>query len=130
MAEDRRLSDHLMLHEVTCKCGKCDGGGITPEAILLFERIRAQCVACRGCDTPITVFSGRRCVAHNKSVGGVANSYHLTGQALDLGCPQGMTMDEFHGVCLACNPNGGVGFYRHDGFIHVDVRGKKARWEE
>lgn len=130
MAENRRLSDHLMLSEVLCKCGHCGGGGVTPEVINLFERIRAQCCLCKGSDVPITVFSGFRCAKHNKAVGGATNSEHTKGNALDLGCPQGLTMDEFHGICLALNPMGGVGFYRHDGFIHVDCRGKKARWEE
>jgi uncharacterized protein YcbK (DUF882 family) len=131
MGEDRRLSDHLMLHEVTCKCGQCDGGGITPEMVLLFERIRAQCVACKGVDIPITVSSGYRCPDHNERVNPRTGRTgpHTKGIALDLLCPQGLKMDEFHGICLALNPLGGVGFYRRKGFIHVDTRGKKDRWD-
>lgn len=131
MDKDRqRLSEHLTLHEVICHCGKCSGGGVNQPVIDLFERIRAQCCICKGKDVPINVFSGYRCPTHNKKVGGAPDSEHMKGNALDLGCPQGMKMDEFHAICLALNPRGGVGFYRHDGFIHVDTRGKKARWEE
>lgn len=35
---------------------------------------------------PITVTSGARTSSHNKSVGGVWNSQHLTGQAADITC--------------------------------------------
>ena len=34
----------------------------------------------------ITVNSGYRCPKHNKAVGGVANSQHMTGEAADIVC--------------------------------------------
>ena len=36
---------------------------------------------------PITISSGYRCAALNKAVGGVANSAHQTGYAVDFTCP-------------------------------------------
>jgi hypothetical protein len=35
---------------------------------------------------PITVNSGFRCTVHNKTVGGVYNSQHVSGQAADVSC--------------------------------------------
>ena len=35
---------------------------------------------------PITVNSGYRCQVHNKTVGGVANSQHVRGEAADICC--------------------------------------------
>lgn len=35
---------------------------------------------------PLTISSGYRCAALNRAVGGVSNSYHLTGAAADLVC--------------------------------------------
>lgn len=126
---DIHLSEHLKRSEVACKCG-CGFADLTQDTADLFERIRELCCKCEGKDVPIVINSGCRCEQHNKSAGGATHSQHLLGRALDLHCPHGITMDEFHGVCLACNPNGGVGFYRNQGFIHVDTRGWKARWGE
>lgn len=127
----RKLSEHLTWEEIRCKCGECDGGDITQATTLLFEKIRSVCTMCAGHDVPITVNSGYRCPAHNCKVAHTGeHGPHTKGIALDLACPAGMTLDEFHGVCLACNPEGGVGFYRGKKFIHVDTRGVKARWEE
>lgn len=35
---------------------------------------------------PISVNSGYRCQVHNKTVGGVANSQHMKGEAADVHC--------------------------------------------
>jgi len=128
-SSEQQLSEHLKRSEVACKCG-CGFDQLTPGAADLFERIRAIVEMCQGEEVPILVNSGCRCHTHNAMVGGKANGPHTRGIALDLPCPPGMTLDEFHGVCLAANPNGGVGFYRRKNFIHVDDRGTKERWEE
>ena len=45
---------------------------------------------------PDAIITGRgRTAARNKQVGGVANSYHLTNNALDLKPPKGMSLTEF-----------------------------------
>ena len=43
---------------------------------------------------PITVNSGFRCSVHNKTVGGVANSQHLRGEAADVSCSDNKRLAE------------------------------------
>lgn len=67
--------------EVSCKCG-C-GKGDRPEETdpllaRLFEGTRVSLVR------PLHVSSGHRCEARNKVVGGVPDSAHLRGTALDI----------------------------------------------
>ena len=71
-----------------------------------------------------TVTSWYRCPKHNKAVGGVSNSQHLTGKAVDLKvsgmpprCVQTMMRDRWF-------KNGGVGHYNT--FTHVDTANKRT----
>ena len=41
---------------------------------------------------PITVNSGFRCTVHNKTVGGVYNSQHVSGQAADVHCEDNLAL--------------------------------------
>jgi len=77
-------------------------------------------------DKPKTPNSACRCYEHNKDVGGGKYSRHLSGDALDMPCKHpslvALKLDELF-------PNMyGIGVYEEDGFIHVDIRYKKARW--
>lgn len=76
MANDQ-LSEHFSRRELACKCG-CGLCNVAPELLRLLETIRALL------NTPIYVNSGCRCESHNKAVGGVSTSKHLTGQAADI----------------------------------------------
>lgn len=51
-----------------------------------------------------TVTSTLRSAAHNKAVGGVVNSYHLTGQARDSVPPRGMSMAAYVAELRRLNP--------------------------
>lgn len=68
---------------------------------------------------PFVITSGYRCPAHNRLVGGAANSYHVQGMAADIACPQDFTVEEFGRLCLRHGFTG-VGVYPT--FVHVDVR--------
>lgn len=63
--------------EFKCKCG-CGADDIEEELVQVAERVREHF------GKPITVSSGLRCVKHNKKVGGVSNSRHLSGKAMDF----------------------------------------------
>lgn len=67
--------------ETACKCGKyCDGypHEMQPLTMQIIDRAR------RHFGKPIEIISGLRCPQHNAAVGGVANSQHMFGEALDV----------------------------------------------
>ena len=67
--------------------------------------------------TPFKVNSAVRCEAHNKASGGVENSAHLTGNAVDISC------FDRNKRFLIIDALIHVGFNRigiYDKFIHVD----------
>jgi len=80
---------------------------------------------------PITINSGYRSPEHNKSIGGVSNSQHVKGLAADI-TVQDYTPDQvadFIGGLMNYGviEQGGLG--RYNTFTHIDIRGKKARWD-
>jgi len=112
--------------EFRCQCkGKyCNGFPSEPhEATVRFaDAIR------RRVGKPIPVNSGLRCATWNSIQGGVANSNHMTGGAMDLGCPVGVTPVEMKAAAEAVMGNtGGIGIY--DWGIHIDD-GVYSRWDE
>ena len=67
--------------EFACKCGRyCNGFPAEPNAKLVkvAERVREHFGA------PVIVSSGVRCKTHNANVGGVPNSRHTMGKAMDF----------------------------------------------
>ena len=101
--------------EFACKCGRCGGFPAEPEEKLvrLAETVRAHFGA------PVTVSSGVRCPIHNLAVGGVANSRHLSGKAMDFRV-QGKSASE---VLRYVNQINDIRYaYAIDAqFIHMDV---------
>lgn len=81
-------------------------------------------------DTPISVTSGYRHPSHPVEVRKAAGpGVHSQGIAADIVAPG---IDVLHLMEAAYTIpeflDGGIGFYPQNGFVHVDVRGKKARW--
>ena len=66
------------------------------------------------------ITSTKRSAAHNKAVGGVANSYHLTGQARDSVPPPGMSMNEYYRRLRALNPDKDV--INEGSHVHIEPR--------
>lgn len=64
--------------------------------------------------------SGLRTPEHNREVGGVANSYHLTGQARDFVPPPGMSMDELHAKLTQLNP--GLDVINEGDHVHIEPK--------
>lgn len=66
--------------EFACKCRKCGGFPVEPKEKLIrvADRVRKHF------GTAATVSSGVRCATHNSNVGGVSNSRHLQGKAMDF----------------------------------------------
>lgn len=66
------------------------------------------------------ITSTRRSAAHNRQVGGVPNSYHLTGQARDSVPPPGMSMSEYHRQLKRLNPH--LDVINEGDHIHMEPR--------
>lgn len=114
------LSANFSRSEFQCKCG-CKKFNITPALIKGLQELRDYL------GMPIIVNSGTRCPEHNAAVGGTRNSYHVKGYAADIRV-DGLTPKELARAAeqVKVFRYGGIGLY--DTFIHVDVRGHKARW--
>lgn len=68
-----------------------------------------------------TVTSTFRSTSHNARVGGVKNSYHLTGQARDSVPPPGMSMSEYARRLKALNPH--LDVINEGDHVHMEPRG-------
>ncbi|MGX7895465.1 D-Ala-D-Ala carboxypeptidase family metallohydrolase [Tsuneonella sp. HG222] len=66
------------------------------------------------------VTSTFRSPARNKAVGGVSNSYHLTGRARDSVPPPGMSMAEYYRRLKAANPH--LDVINEGDHIHMEPR--------
>ena len=119
-------------YEFSCSCHRHeqDGQGhnvldhiIDKRLVDLLDAIRERI------GQPITVNSGYRC----EEVGGVSNSQHCLGTAADI-TYDGVDVDYLAQVAEECMSGlgieGGIGTYYHQDFVHVDVRGYTARWDD
>lgn len=115
--------------EFWCQCGGkyCNGFPAEPveETVRLADEIR------RRVGVPLKVNSGVRCARHNADVGGVWNSLHLTGQAIDLAPIGGnisvARLQEIAEQVQAEKMPGRGGLGRYEWGIHID-NGKHSRW--
>ena len=109
------LSEHFSREEFACKCcGTLPLNGISKALLEGLERLRVAIG-----NRPINVSSGYRCRARNFEVGGVPNSDHILGVAADI-CVEDMDVDELGSECKKIFD--GVGIYRYENFVHVDMR--------
>ena len=106
--------------EFACKCGHCGGGADRMASDLLDRLDEARAMA----GIPFVISSGYRCPAHNKAVGGVADSAHTRGYAADIRCTDSHTRFAVLRAVLD------AGFRRVElapTWIHVDCDPDKAR---
>jgi len=80
---------------------------------------------------PIHINSSYRHPAYNKKIGGAKFSQHLTASASDITSknitPKKLARTILKLIKEGKMDEGGVGLY--NGFVHYDIRGKKARWD-
>jgi uncharacterized protein YcbK (DUF882 family) len=118
------LSQHFTSQEFACKCG-CGLSDVHPMLIDLLETIRDKAG-----EKPVTIVSGHRCEKHNKKVGGAPKSQHRLGKASDIQI-KGMTPAQIYALADQLDKDGlahvgGLGLYKT--FVHIDIRGGRARW--
>lgn len=106
--------------EFRCRCGEyhapyCDGWPNIPSRTLLelADDIRHRAGA------PAHRSSALRCERHNRDSGGVYNSRHLTGRALDF-CVEGMPSGQLLAMAQA-DPRTRYAYAIDGSYIHVDV---------
>lgn len=119
------LSQHFDKQEFDCKGnGCCDKTAvINPILVDALEQLRLLAGG-----KQIRINSGIRCKKHNELIGGAKDSFHVKCDAADVEPPKGMTPDKFAELAkkIPVFKNGGIGIYKS--WVHLDVRGFKARW--
>lgn len=106
------LTEHFNRAEFACKCG-CGADHISPTLAARLEIMRAML------GSKITITSGVRCPAHNKVVGGVENSEHLSGEAADILCDNAIDRYRMVEIAMLANIERiGIG----KGFIHCGIK--------
>ena len=117
---NKKLSDNFTVGEFACRDGS-DLILIDTELVKILQKIRDRF------DTAVTINSAYRTAAYNKKIGGVAGSQHTLGTAADitLGKIEPRTVAEYGEFLMP--KSGGIGLY--NGFVHIDVRKSRARWQ-
>ena len=123
-----KLTENFRKEEFDSKDGACMPNDVLNNIAELAKNVQ---IIRDYVGVPLTINSGYRSPAHNKSVGGVANSYHVQGKASDLSSKQ-ITPKKLYDAILKLIAdgkiyNGGVGIYNT--FVHYDIGGKGRRWD-
>jgi hypothetical protein len=102
-------------YEFACKCGKCGGFPAEPQEKLIrvADRVREHFGASMG------VSSGVRCKTHNKNVGGVSNSRHLSGKAMDFSV-KGKTANQVLAY-VQKQPEIRYAYAINGSYVHMDI---------
>jgi len=106
-----------------CRNPECNVTLIDPANVYALDQLY---VAIGGFD----ILSGYRCEAHNQKVGGARASYHVRGMAADIEPTKvSVKMAAEEAEKIIVYKQGGVGTYSQRGFIHVDSRPCRVRWQ-
>ena len=107
------LTKNFDREEFMCKCGHCDGGRMDDKFMSKLQALRDLY------GKPMMITSGFRCATHNKSIGGVTDSKHMKGIAVDIA----MSSAEARYTLIALAIQFGfTGIGIDHGFIHLDTR--------
>ena len=118
---EKKLSSNFQVKEFACKDGS-DAVLVAPRLVMVLQTIRDHFGA------PITINSGYRTPQYNTKVGGVDQSQHCYGTAADI-TVKGVGVETVAAYARKIMPDwGGVGIYKEQGFIHVDVRETRYDW--
>lgn len=116
---NEELSEHFRVREF--KCTGTDDIIINKDLVYYLEVIRHHF------GKPIYITSAYRTPECNVAVNGSKNSQHLYGNAVDFYIKDIDTTTLYQYCCNLIGSDGGVGKYSTH--VHIDLRGKKARWK-
>ena len=116
-----KIARHFKLSEFACHCCK---------RVMLHPKLLATLVELRNTlERPVYITSGYRCFKYNQKVGGIVNSYHCIGLAVDIQVKD-INLITLLEICENIDFSG-IGFYEKKNFLHLDVRPtKRSRWRE
>ena len=118
---EKKLSSNFKVKEFACKDGS-DAVLVAPRLVMVLQSIRDHFSA--ACD----IHSSYRTPQYNAKVGGAAQSQHCYGTAADI-TVKGVDVETVAAYARKIMPDwGGVGIYKEQGFIHVDVRETRYDW--
>ena len=117
----KKLSSNFRVQEFACGDGT-DTVFVAPRLVMVLQSIRSH--FCK----PVVIHSGYRTPPYNTKVGGVEDSQHTYGTAADISI-KGVSVADVAAYARSIMPDwGGVGIYKSQGFVHVDVRETRADW--
>ena len=118
---EKKLSSNFRVKEFACKDGS-DAVLVAPRLVMVLQSIRDRFGAA------VSITSGYRTPQYNAKVGGVDQSQHCYGTAADIAV-KGVGVDTVAAYARKIMPDwGGVGIYKGQGFVHVDVRETRSDW--
>lgn len=106
---------------LNCPCG-CGAVVDNIGVYLILEDIREHFGG-----SPVTITSGARCREYNRSISGAVHSRHIFNDAVDFTVKDVEPEDVFKyvdGMPYADS----LGLAHGSNFVHLDTRGKRARW--
>ena len=108
-------------HEIDCNCKYPDCTRTIVHSLILrsLEKLRKTVKA------PLIVTSFYRCQRHNADEGGVDDSLHKIGLAVDVARPAGVPMDEFLKACRSSGFTFCLG-YQDRGFVHCQINPRSS----
>jgi len=124
------MTKNFKLEEFNCSCG-CD----MPQNVFSnVVKLAGQLQILRDyIDRPIKINSGYRCPEYNATIPNSSKySQHQYGKAADI-VVNGLKPTEVYAIIedlidMGAMLQGGLGLYEKNGFVHYDIRKKKARW--
>ena len=117
----KKLSSNFRVQEFACGDGT-DTVFVAPRLVMVLQSIRSHF------GKAVSIHSGYRTPPYNAKVGGVEDSQHTYGTAADISI-NGVSVADVAAYARSIMPDwGGVGIYKSQGFVHVDVREARADW--
>lgn len=122
-----QLTTNFHLNEFNCR----DGRKVPPHYMDNVKKLAANLQVLRDhIGQPIHINSCYRPPDYNAKIGGAKTSQHLTASAADITCktktPKQLAAIIEKLISEGKMKQGGLGIY--PGFLHYDIRNKKARW--
>jgi len=123
-----RITQNFRLEEFKSKCGRPMPNTVMIKIIKLAKELQ---VLRDYLNKPIKITSGYRSKEHNAKIKGAKNSQHILGTAVDIKV-EGLTPKQVAETIedlieKGLMKQGGIGIY--ETWVHYDIRGTKARWQ-